>query len=44
MENEFECLADKGDQDLHIAEEFVKKILFPAKVIAIAISQFACRY
>ena len=25
MENEFECLADTGDQDLHFAEEFVKK-------------------
>ena len=25
MENEFECLADKGDQDRHFAEKFVKK-------------------
>ena len=25
MENEFECLADRGDQDLAVAEEFVKK-------------------
>ena len=25
MENEFECLADKGDQDRHFAEEFVIK-------------------
>ena len=25
MENEFECLADKGDQDRHYAEEFVIK-------------------
>ncbi len=27
MENEFECLADTGDQDLHFAEEFVKNIV-----------------
>ena len=27
MENEFECLADKGDQDRHFAEEFVKNIV-----------------
>ena len=25
MENEFECLADRGGQDLSVAEEFVKK-------------------
>ena len=24
MEDEFECLADKGDQDRHFDEEFVK--------------------
>ena len=25
MENEFECLADRGGQNLPVAEEFVKK-------------------
>ena len=27
MENEFECLADRGGQDLAVAEEFVKNIV-----------------
>ncbi len=27
MENEFDCLADTGDQDLHFSEEFVKNIV-----------------
>ena len=25
MENEFECLADRGGQDLTVAEKFLKK-------------------
>ncbi len=43
MENEFECLADTEDRDLHFAEEFVKKILFLAEIIVISVSRFACR-
>ena len=48
MENEFECLADKGDQDRHFAEEFVKNI-FPSRSyrdfrIAICLSLLGDRY
>ena len=28
MKNEFECLANRGGQDLSVAEEFVKKYCF----------------
>ena len=33
MENEFECLADTGDQDLHFAKEFVKKYCSKPKLL-----------
>ena len=44
MENEFEYLADRGDHDSHLAEKFLKKILFLARVIAVTVSRFGCRY
>ena len=44
MENEFEYLADRGGHGGHLGEKFGKKILFLARVIAVTVSQFACRY
>ena len=44
MENEFEYLADRGGHGGHLGEKFVKKILFLARVIAVTVSQFGCRY
>ena len=44
MENKFEYLSDRGTNGSNSAEKFLKKILFVSRVIAVTVSQFACRY
>ena len=44
MENEFEYLVDRGGHGGHLAEKFLKKKLFLARVIVVTISRFSCRY
>ena len=44
MENEFEYLSDRGDHSGHLAEKFLKKILFLPQVIAFIVSRLACSY
>ena len=46
MENEFEYLVDRGGHGGHLAEKFLKKILFLARVIVVTISRFGnkCDY
>ena len=43
-EKEFEYLSDRGGHGGHLAETFLKKILFLSRVIAVTVSRFACRY
>ena len=38
MENEFEYLSDRGGHGGHLAERFLKQILFLSRVIAVNVS------
>ena len=44
MENEFECLPDRGGYSGHFSEESVKNVLFLAQVIAVIASRFGYPY
>ena len=44
MEHEFEYISDREGHGGHLAEKFLKKILFLSRVIAVTVSRFACRY